>query len=367
MTRRSIILVLGFCLPFLAHAAPRSAPSSRATTPALVVKFRPEPDAWTSRTVLTTTLSLELSSTGPSRVTTLTARRVLLAREELKRAKKGGGLQRTTTLRAVTATRNGQPETVSAEAALVGRPVGVKLSPAGKVLGTVGLMAARDAVSGRDSEVDPLAENPATSAELAGATPEEDGLKEAWDEESGRYLGLKLVPGATLYFSERLRLPFLKKELRYFSEQRVVGPVTVNGRQGLALDVVLFSMSMQQVPTGVSPTTGPASPFAEWARKARVRLSFPEMSVKGGGRRVIALDGKGLLEQNIVVDAELTGTLAAEAAGATTPAVTRVRVKSERQQQTLSGPPELAASGSGRNAAGRAESKKARKEDIEWK
>lgn len=365
MTRRSIILGLSFCLPFFAHAAPRSAPSSRATTPPAVVKFRPEPDAWTSRTVVSTELTLELSSTGPSRVTTLTARRVLLAREELKRGKKGG-LQRTTTLRAVTATRNGQAELKPAEAALVGRPVGVKLTPAGKFAGIVGLMAARDAVSGRDSEVDPLSENPATGAELAGATPEDETLKEAWDEESGRYLGLKLVPGALLYFSERLRLPFLKRELPYFSEQRVIGPVTVNGRPGIALEVTLFSLSMAQVPTGVSPTTGPTSAFADWARKSRVRLSYPEMHVKGTGRRVVALDGKGLLEQDIALDVGLTGTLAVEAAGTTKPAATRVHLKTARQHQTLSGPPALAASATGaRSAAGRGESRKARTEEPE--
>ena len=394
MTRRSIILVLSFCLPFLglagpstapapfvlapkqtgaspraiarsvpaprARPSPRSAAPTRSSTPPVVVRFRAEPDAWTSRTVVSTQLSLELSSTGASRLTTLTARRVMLAREQVIRTRKG--LERTTTLRAVTATRNGKPEPLPAEAALVSRPLGVKLSGAGKVTGVVGLIAARDAVAGRP-EADLLGENPATSRELAGATPEDDGLKEAWEADSGRYLGLKLSPGQVMYFSERLRLPFLaRRDLPYFSESTVIGPVIVNGRAGVALDVTLFSLNMAQVAVGVSPTTGPDSAFADWARRSKVHLSFPEMQVRGRGRRVVALDGHGLLEQDLSLEASLTGELAREAVGATKPPVTRVLMRLERAQRMLSGPPELAATpASARSAGGRAASKKARR------
>lgn len=401
MTRRSIILLLPFCLPFLALADPSSAPApfalspkkpkasphagrtphpapssvaaARVTTPPISVKFGPEVDAWTARTVVDTRFTLELTSTGASRLTTLTARRVMLTREQLARGKKG--IERTTTLRSLTATRNGQSELSPAEGALVNRPLGVRLSATGKLTGTIGLVAARDAVADRP-EVDPLDENPATGPQLASAAPEDENLKEAWEADAGRYLGLKLSPGTVLYFSERLRLPFLaNRELPYFSEQTVVGPVVVNGRPGVELDVNLFSMNISQVTSGVSATTGPNSDFASWARKAHARLSFPEMELRGSARRVIALDGRGLLEQDTVIDTKLTGLFAAEAAGATKPPVKGVALHLERQQRIMSGPPERPDKRgsvnppSERNGGGRGESRKGprAREDSDWR
>ncbi len=382
MTHRSMSLILAFTAA-AALAAPRTAPApfaiapkkklaaetaektrshgaSRETTPPVRVAFEPALDAWTARTVLATRLSIELASAGRSRVTTMTSRRVMLAREEVARTKKA--YLRTSTLRSIEATRNGSPDPRPADAALIGHPVGLRLSPKGEVTGPVGLDETRQAVA-RRPDGDPLSER-APTAPLAAASPAEDDLAAAWEADAVRYFGRKLVPGDVLYFAETVRLPFLpKRPLPCFSEVRVVGPVSVNGRPGLAVDVDLFSLSLPEVNTGVSPTTGPTSAFAAWARKARVHLSFVESKIRGGGRRVIALDGHGLLEQDVKLDAALTGALATEALGPGGPAVKSVALHLERQTRVLSGPPEKAdrsaSRSKGRSEAARGESRTA--------
>jgi hypothetical protein len=380
MTHRIMSLVLAFTAA-AALAAPRTAPApfalapkthtaspapdkprshagSRETTPPIRIAFEPALDAWTARSVVASRLSIELASAGRSRVTTMTSRRVMLAREELARTKKA--YLRTSTLKSIEVLRNGTLDPHPADAALIGRPVGLRLSAKGEVTGPIGLDETRQAVA-RRPDGDPLSER-APTAPLTAASPAEDDLAQAWEADAGRYLGKKLMPGDVLYFAEQVRLPFLpRRPLPCFSEQRIVGPVSVNGRPGVAIDVDFFSLSLPEVNTGVSPTTGPTSAFAAWARKSRVHLSFVESKIRGGGRRVIALDGHGLLEQDVKLDATLTGALATEAVGQG-PAVKAVALHLERQTRVLSGPPEKAEKGSSRgrdrSEAARAASRK---------
>jgi len=216
---------------------------------------------------------------------------------------------------------------------LVGLPIGVRVSGAGRLQECVGLQESKDRVA---RVLDPGEETCEPLKALLDRMLDESALKRTWEEAAVRYVGRKIGKGQVLIFPEVFHLPTVPKlDLPYFSAQTVLGTTDVKGRPGMALSVQYFSASTAVASANSTLPTTLAMRFAAWVPRAKPALSVPGLHVEGGGLVVVAMSGVGILEESISLNVTLRGGVAALAGRPGGPRIRRMVIRNLREKEIV--------------------------------